>query len=83
MVFRAVNCTFDDYSISSKITEILLHWGYELVEDDIKWFIFFVHIKMSYYQFNRQELLQKTKDRYSNCGRNEKAAECYIANKDV
>ena len=38
---------------------------------------------MSYYQFNRQELLQKTKDRYSSCGGNEKAAECYIANKDV
>ena len=38
---------------------------------------------MSYYQFNRQELLQKTKDRYYNCGGKEKAAECYIANKEV
>ena len=23
---------FDDYSISSKIRQILLHWGYELTE---------------------------------------------------
>ena len=23
---------FDDYSISSKISQILLHWGYELTE---------------------------------------------------
>ena len=27
---------------------------------------FFVHIKMSYYFLDRQELLQKTKDRYHN-----------------
>ena len=26
---------FDDYSISPKIRQILLHWGYELVESDI------------------------------------------------
>ena len=25
---------FDDYSISPKIREILLHWGYELIEKD-------------------------------------------------
>ena len=25
---------FDDYSISPKITQILLHWGYELTESD-------------------------------------------------
>ena len=24
----------DDYSISPKIRQILLHWGYELVEND-------------------------------------------------
>ena len=38
---------------------------------------------MSYYWFNRQELLQKAKDKYHNCGRKEKAAECYCKNKDV
>ena len=26
---------FDDYSISPKIRQILLHWGYELVENDL------------------------------------------------
>ena len=25
---------FDDYSISSKIKQILLHWGFELTEKD-------------------------------------------------
>ena len=38
---------------------------------------------MSYYQFNRQELLQKTKDRYHNCGGIEKTAKYYIENKEV
>ena len=34
---------------------------------------------MSYYQFNRQEILQKSKERYSK----EKAAEYYLKNKEV
>ena len=34
---------------------------------------------MSYYEFNRQELLQKVKDKY--CGGKEKAAKYYIENK--
>ena len=38
---------------------------------------------MSYYQFNRQELLQKAKDKYHNCGGKGKASKYYIANKDV
>ena len=33
---------------------------------------------MSYYQFNRQEILQKAKERYSK----EKAAEYYLQNKE-
>ena len=37
---------------------------------------------MSYYKFNRQELLQKAKKKYGNGGK-EKAAEYYQANKDV
>ena len=36
-------------------------------------------IKMSYYQFNRQEILQKAKERYSK----EKAAEYYLQNKEA
>ena len=52
---------YDYYSISLKIRQILLHWGYELTEKDFfnnstNW-----RIKMSYYQFNRQEILQKAK----------------------
>ena len=38
---------------------------------------------MSYYQFNRQELLQKAKVRYHIYGGKEKTAEYYIANKEV
>ena len=38
---------------------------------------------MSYYWFNKEELLQKTKDRYHKCGGKEKAAEYYIADKEV
>ena len=34
---------------------------------------FFVHIKMSYYFFSRQELSQKAKDRYCTCGGKENA----------
>ena len=36
-------------------------------------------IKMSYYQFNRQEILQKAKERYSK----EKTAEYYLKNKEA
>ena len=38
---------------------------------------------MSYYWFNREEVLQKAKGKYNNCGGKEKAAEFYRANKDV
>ena len=37
---------------------------------------------MSYYWFNRQELLQKAKEKYDNGGK-EKAAKYYRDNKDV
>ena len=38
---------------------------------------------MSYYWFNRQELLQKAKGKYHTCGGKEKVGEYYLANKDV
>ena len=69
----------DDYSISPKITQILLHWGYELTEKDFLLICQTNTQKMSYYQFNRQEILQKAKERYSK----EKAAEYYLQNKEV
>ena len=31
-MIKDVGSNFDDYSISSKIRQILLHWGYELTE---------------------------------------------------
>ena len=37
---------------------------------------------MSYYWFNKQELLGKAKDRYHSGGSKEEAAEYYMANKD-
>ena len=33
-MIRNANSKFDDYSISPKIRQILLHWGYELTERD-------------------------------------------------
>ena len=41
----------------------------------------FGYIKISYYWFNRQELLQKGQILYSGC--KDKAAEYYLKNKDV
>ena len=38
---------------------------------------------MSYYQFNKEEVLQKVKEKYNNCCGSEKAAEYYRTNKDV
>ena len=40
-------------------------------------------LKVSCYWFNSQELLQKAKDKYHNCGGNKKAAEYYLENKEV
>ena len=45
----------------------------------IKIFFSGQNIKMSYYWFNRQEILQKAKERYSK----EKATEYYLQNKEV
>ena len=33
-MIRDAGSKFDDYSISPKIRQILLHWGYELTEKD-------------------------------------------------
>ena len=56
-----------------------MHWGYELFEKD---FFFFGQSniqKISYYQFNRQEILHKAKEIHSK----EKAAEYYAQNKEA
>ena len=33
-MIRGAGSKFDDYSISPKIRQFLLHWGYELTEED-------------------------------------------------
>ena len=34
-MIKDANSRFDDYSISPKFRQILLHWGYELTESDL------------------------------------------------
>ena len=34
-MIKDADSKFDDYSISVKIRQILLHWGYELTKDDV------------------------------------------------
>ena len=34
-MIKEVNCRFDHYSVSLKTGQVLLHWGYELIEDDL------------------------------------------------
>ena len=89
-MIKDVHGRLDYYIISLKIKQTLLHWWCELVESVLLLFFyffffsfFFGHIKMSYYWFNRQELLQKAQGRYRNCRFKEKAAKYYIANKDA
>ena len=72
-MIRSINGRFDDYSISPKIRQILLHWGYELVESDLLWLIFLFALKWSIIG-----LIDK-----NYCGGKEKAAKHYIANKGV
>ena len=66
-MIKSVNGRFNVYSISPKIRQNLMHEGYESVKNDLLW-LFFVHMKMSYYWFNRHKLLRKAKDRYNNGG---------------
>ena len=46
-------------------------------------FIFFISIKISYYWFNRKELLTKAHEKYHKQGGKEKAASYYQRNKDA
>ena len=78
-MIRDVDSKFDDYSILPKIRQILLHWSYELTEKGFFNEFSNQRIKMSYYWFNRQEILKKAKEKYSK----EKAAEYYAQNKEA
>ena len=35
-MIKNVGSKYDDYSISPKIRQILLHWGYKLTEKDLE-----------------------------------------------
>ena len=45
--------------------------------------ILFVTINMSYYWFNREELLKKANEKYHNKGGKQKAGEYYKKNKEA
>ena len=77
-VVRDPGTKFDDYSISPKIRQILLHWGYELKVKHFFNELTNQRIKMSYYWFHRQKILQKAKERYSK----EKVAEGFVKNRE-
>ena len=34
-MIKDINGRFDDYSISPRIRQVLLHWGYELAQRDL------------------------------------------------
>ena len=70
---------FDNYSISPKIRQILVHWGYELTEKDLFINLTNCCIKMSHYRLTEKEILQIAKERYSKG----KAAEYYLENKEA
>ena len=78
-MIRDAGSKFDDYSISPKIRQILLHWGYELTEKDFFNELSNWRIKRSYYWFNRQKILQKAKEKNSK----ENVAEYYAQNKEA
>ena len=72
---------YDVYSISPKIRQILLDWGYELTERDFFLLIFQTSMqKMSYYQFNRLEILQRATTKKKKHSK-EKAKEYYAQKK--
>ena len=54
---------FDDYSIWPKVRQILLQLKKKICCNffSLRFLYFFYSIKMSYYQFNKQEILQKAK----------------------
>ena len=78
-MIKGADSKYDYYSISPKIRQILLHWGYEWTEKDFFYRLDKLMYKMRYYWFNRKEILQKAKERYFK----EKAAEYYLQNKEA
>ena len=59
-MIRDAGSKFDYYSISPKIRQILLHWGFELVKKDFFNEFSNYGIKMSYYWLNRKIFQRKS-----------------------
>ena len=78
-MIRDTGSKLDDYSVSPKIRQILLHWSYQLTEKGFFIDLMNQCIKMIYYWFNRQEILQKAKEKDSK----EKADEYFLQNKEL
>ena len=58
-MIRNAGSKYDDYSISPKIWQILLHWGYELTKKDFFYELSNQYIKISSYWLIMHEILQK------------------------
>ena len=65
-MIRDANGRFDDYSISPKIRQILLHWGYELAESDL------LRKAAEYYRENADLTRLEAKNKYRNLSETEK-----------
>ena len=65
-MIKDANGRFDDYSISPKIRQILLHWGYELAESDL------LRKAAEYYRENADLTRLEAKNKYRNLSETEK-----------
>ena len=73
-IIKDTDSRFDNYNMSPKIRQILLHWSCELKEGDLL---------LSYYWFNRKELLEKANKKYHKEGGKEIKTICYKDNKEA
>ena len=46
-MIKDVDGRFDEYPIFLMIRHVLLHWGFELVENDLKYFYFWFILKLT------------------------------------
>ena len=82
-MIKDANSIFDDYSMSPKIRQILLHWGYDCLKV-ICYYLFLIFLliqKQAIIGSINNKFLQKAKEKYDNGGK-EKTAKYYQANKD-
>ena len=62
-MIKGINGSFDDYAISPMIRQVLLYWGYELVESNLlKIFCSYKNKILSI----KQRQLREAKNRYHN-----------------